>query len=277
MTDRHIVTRDEDGEIIKPVSEQAKENIQRPPYWRNAGDALHSYIGSEFEKALAEVQIVLGAIIEKKNTATLKGKSKSGKDYSMEYSYTSLPDVLAKVMPVIQDKGFTIRQYTGKLHTTTGSSGGLFLPLHTKITLVKDPIQNEVFVMEAPLRPMGGAVSAQSVGDVITYLRRYAILSYFGLAPADNDAAIRIGHEQMEEEYNQIAEPIINGMRTCETKSELRTWSADNAHEVQLNSKPVVELVRDAYKLLYNDLPEIKPEDESQLDLEQAIKEKEGK
>lgn len=263
-------------QVGKSLSEKASEGVQKPDYWRNAhNDSLISNVGPEFMAAFMAVQKDVGGVME--NDSSGYG-----------YKYTSLAAAVARVLKSMHEQSLALQQYPGKIHGLSGSSKTLISEIHTRITHVHTG-QHQIAISPIPLEPFSypekddkgkktgktiftDVVNAQSFGSSFTYGKRYALLSYWGIATADNDAVSALLDEP---EYEKIATPVINGMKTCRTLQELKEWGEKNRAMVHNIMHPrASRLVAAAYKELQEQLPETLPEDESQdhqHDLEDAI------
>ncbi len=272
---------EETGEIFEspaPLSGLASQGISKPDYWRNAhNDSLISNVGPEFMAAFMAVQQEIGGIME--NDADGYG-----------YKYTSLAAVIARVLKAMHKNGLVLQQYAGKIHGLSGSSKALICEMHTKITHAETN-QNQITITPIPMEPISYAekdangkktgktvytdiVDPQSYGKASTYSRRYTLLSYWGIAPADNEAFKRLEDEQTKDDLEAAAEPIINGFKSCKSKQELVNWTKANQDMMSMLPVKVFQIVKPEYVEFKKGLPEIAPEDESQenqLDLEDAI------
>lgn len=100
---------------------------------------------------------------------------KSGENPHFKSSYATLSDVLGVLRPVLEDKGLRIIQYPGVIE-----NGAYCL-----VTTLRHLSGND-FTLTSPL-PTKDMGDPQKLGSAITYLRRYVLLSLFGLVPTDDD------------------------------------------------------------------------------------------
>ena len=277
----------ETGEVLSdtsPLSGIASAMVDKPDYWRNShSDALISNIGPEFMKAFLEVQREAGGIIEKDSSTAKDGKKKP-----YDYDYTSLAAVIAKIIGVMHDNSLVLQQYPGKIHGIAGSSKVLISEIHTRITHAETG-QYQIAVSPIPLEPFSyketdkdgnkttkftDLITAQSFGKSFTYGKRYALLSYWGIATADNDAISPLLEAMSQPEYEKIAEPVLNGLNACESVQDLKEWGERNSTVVRMMHHKASQIVVERFKELQESLPAIVAEDEAQLDLDDAITEK---
>lgn len=109
-----------------------------------------------------------------KNKAAKAGISKTGKQFG-GYQYAELTVVLNAILPALNKNGLFLSQYPDiaegnfSLITSISNSDGEVLNLG-KVNYKVD------------------ALSPQDLGSIITYLRRYSLLSCFALGTEDDDA-----------------------------------------------------------------------------------------
>jgi hypothetical protein len=152
--------------------------------------------------ALAAVQ-THAVTVQATETATVRGKTKDGRDYSYDYSYADLADVNEAILPKLGENGLAFIAWTQ--HTAQG-----FALVYQLVHESGEWIGGEW------LLPKG---DAQTVGSEITYARRYCLSALTGVAakgtggaPADDDgrlAAARYSDRRDEPPARQQQEPTF--------------------------------------------------------------------
>lgn len=122
--------------------------------------------------ALVKAQAEFPAISKDKS---VKVTAKSGASYT--FKYAPLDSILAKVGPVLAANGLAITQTFGV--SPTGSPTLNTALVHTDGSTISGDL---------PL-PVHQGASAQELGSLITYCRRYAIVAILGLATEEDDDA----------------------------------------------------------------------------------------
>lgn len=133
-----------------------------PPLWSAECDKIGAALVA-FQSACPNVP--------KGETAKIRGKSKGGNDYEMEYSYADIAACLRHVRPHLIAAGLAVVQ------TPTGTG------LATRVIHVSGQWYEGTIALPAPR----SADDAQAWGSMITYFRRYALLATLGLAAEDED------------------------------------------------------------------------------------------
>lgn len=151
-------------------------------------------IAEALAKARAEFEAV-----RKTKTAKIKGRSKSGKDFEMSYSYADLGDVLSAITPALSKHGIT------PLQAPVRDGNG--------ITIVTMLLHSSGQWIRSNLWMPGGDGKPQSVGSSITYGRRYALSPMVGVASEDDDDgahASRTHEDRPRETQRRKPEPQGN-------------------------------------------------------------------
>lgn len=125
---------------------------------------------SELSAALVQAWGELESITKSR---TARVPTKSGGEYS--YDYADLGDTLDAIRPVLARHGLAALQ---PVETVDGRTNVSTLILH----------RSGEQMLFGPLILNAGDGSPQAVGSVITYARRYSLLSSLGLATEDDDA-----------------------------------------------------------------------------------------
>lgn len=116
-----------------------------------------------------------GAQIELENVA------KSGKNPHFRSSYATLPDTLDEIRPKLSAAGIAIFQAT--VNSEDMSAVGVITRL----------IHKSGQWMESALYLPPAKFDAQSVGSLVTYLRRYTLLAAAGISAGDDDGEAAVG------------------------------------------------------------------------------------
>ncbi len=215
-----------------PLTEQASQNIERPHYWRDVRDMIASNAGPEFEKALFELQSKLEAMIEADALNTFH-----------ENKFASLAHTIKTVRDACKEHGFTIRQFPGALRGHGPESKRFYtLPVCTKITH-SDTQQAEMVIVDIPVDN-----KAISYGAALTFGKRYALQSYFGIASADSDAMTFVQNKIDQETNEETAKPLIEQIQATETEEELQKYFQMADASLKMYSEGVLSLVRTASK-----------------------------
>lgn len=111
-----------------------------------------------------------------KNTKA-KSISKNGKEYSRDYA--DLAGVLEIGRPLLKKHGLSITQHPGQF--VNGNVSLTTLVTHSSGEWIESQF-------EAPYIKQEGMNEPQSVGSIITYMRRYVLKGIFSMADADSDA-----------------------------------------------------------------------------------------
>lgn len=184
----------------------------------------------EFAKAFAKAQSELGPILKDTKNDFFKSK------------YADLSNVLAAVMPALNQNGISLIQapaFDGqKVSVTTMLLHASGEWMETRLDMIptkKDP---------------------QGVGSCITYGRRYAALSVAGVAPEDDDGnaasqpqkankarSERLTKAQARELYSELQQ----GMRGHSFSEELKAWGKENASRINTLPQDWADNIRDEY------------------------------
>jgi hypothetical protein len=111
----------------------------------------------------------------------LENVSKSGKNPHFRSTYATLPDTLDEVRPKLAAAGIAVFQATA--NGEDNSSIGVITRL----------IHSSGQWLESSLFLPPAKFDAQSVGSLITYLRRYTLLAAVGISAGDDDGEAAVG------------------------------------------------------------------------------------
>lgn len=123
---------------------------------------------SEISKALVAAQEQFPPIHK---TKEVEVRTKTGGKYT--FSYSPLEDILTAVRPILNGHGLAVVQIAQSGEGTVGVSTCLF---HES----GQTIQGGAVMAKAPESP-------QEMGSLITYLRRYSLTAFLGLASEEDD------------------------------------------------------------------------------------------
>ena len=230
------VVNSETGEIqeVQSVAE-AVDMIERPPYWRRTGHSWTSpdegESSKEFDEAFLKAQEEIGPLIlaEAENQFN---------------RYASLGALIAKVQPVLLKNKFKLTQGAGKILIRTDLGGKAFLPIWTKITHVPSGSWQRVWV-ELPLIKF----DPQAYGSVMTYGRRYALVSYLGLASTDDDGLWASTKPSLDqEEVDKETASLIREISKCASEADLRAWNKSKEHALASLGEEALGKLRAAWQ-----------------------------
>ena len=137
-----------------------------------------------------QVNEIAGALA--KAQAGLKGAAKDSANPFFKHNYADLASVWNACRKGLTDNGLSIVQ--------SPSAEGAIVSLDTMLLHMSGQwIRGTVSVVAKDDSP-------QAIGSAITYLRRYALQSFVGIAPEDDDAEAAQGHNKTEEK-KLVAEP----------------------------------------------------------------------
>lgn len=123
----------------------------------------------ELNAALVDFQSAVPAIPRSK---TVRVRTKTGGEYV--FAYAPLDVILATAQPVLAAQGLAVSQL---LSSVDGRPSLRTLLLHKS---------GESLAAEFPL-PIHGSETAQEIGSMVSYMRRYALISVLGLATEEDD------------------------------------------------------------------------------------------
>jgi hypothetical protein len=140
--------------------------------------------------------------IQKKLYADGSFFTKQGKNKHFNSKYLQLPDLLAKVVPLLHDEGCMLLQ--GSRHSDNPDVA----IITTRIIHVEsgDELLNETDLPVAKLTP-------QNMGMAVTYGRRYGLEPVFGIPTKDDDGEGAMNREEpkKEEPPASLFDPYVKG------------------------------------------------------------------
>ena len=128
------------------------------------------------------------------------------------YSYADLAQVLQLARPVLSKHGLSVVQMPHN------SDGGIALTTrlcHTSGQWIED-------TLTLPLEVGNGMSTAQGIGSIITYGRRYSLTAMVGITQEDNDAAMRdarpiaMPRKSFPEEEAALREAAAGGLQSLQ-------------------------------------------------------------
>lgn len=129
--------------------------------------------------------------------------------------YADLAEVLNVVRPVFSKNGLSFVQCPS-IHETSASVETMLL--HESGQWISEVISSPIPPRKDKDTGMVLPVTAQSIGSVITYLRRYSLAAFAGVAQEDDDgnAGIGIKQEQNQVDKSLPTEPPQKGKKDIE-------------------------------------------------------------
>lgn len=259
-----VIQEDGDSEnsYLLPLSERASAAVERPTHSKMINDTMVSTASLEFDQAFMATQMAM--------ETTIQGDAKNT---HMKNTYATLGNLLLNIKNHMAKNGLSLRQYAGTLQGHKATTTGHFyvLPIITKITHVETG-QYEIIAMPIPIADGKGNISAHALGSAMTYGKRYALMSYWGIATLDDDAAQSVIGRIEEAEASEFADGIIEKMQICKTKPELEEWAKKNSAAIKLLGEKTSRRIYEAYNEIKDQLPE-KLEEEINQDVKSKKKE----
>ena len=215
------VVNGETGEVQEfgQLSEAADSMIERPSYRRRAMHMDDGEWGKEYNVAFLDAQKKIGPTI--------------GLDAQNAFNqsrYVSLPQLLAKVQPVLNDSGFIVNFGTGKVNYRSEAKQQFFLPVFLTLTHA-DTGQWKCVGHEIPILKL----DPQSFGGTITYGRRYVLTSHLSIAGAEpDDDGVQASHDPSAEQLDEMTAAMLDNITQCKTEKELRAWYTQNSQQLGL-------------------------------------------
>ena len=249
QTEKQLEAISEHGEVVS-IAEAAKE-ILAPKYWRRTSGILEGEPGPEYEAAFLKAQQELGPILET-DADNPFNKSK----------YTSLPYLLAKVLPIANEMGLTIKQGCGRIIPSGGWDNPkhhLLLPVWTQVRHAGTGQWERVYI-EMPL----AKIDPQGFGSALTYGRRYSLQAFWSVAGTDDDGVkaslkTRLDASPVDEAIGGMIEHIAD----CKTVEALRAWQERNKQGFDLLEDVAIQKLREAYLGRMQELKAGQPAQES--------------
>jgi hypothetical protein len=239
----------ETGEVVS-IAEAARE-ILPPKYWRRTSGILEGEPGPEYEAAFLRAQKSIGPLLET-DAENAFNKSK----------YTSLPHLLAKVVPIANEGGLTIKQGCGRIIPSGGWDNPkhhLLLPVWTQVRHAETGQWERVYI-EMPL----AKIDPQGFGSALSYGRRYSLQAFWSVAGTDDDGVkaslrTRLDSSPVDEAISGMIEHIAG----CKTVEALKAWQERNKQGFDLLEETAIQGLREAYLHRMQELKAEQPAQES--------------
>ena len=166
-------------------------------------------------------------------------KTKTANVGKYQYQYTTLADVLGIVRPALQEHGLGLRQSIGT------SEAGLTL-------------RTEVFDEDSDMildeRPVYENKDPQGFGSYETYMRRYSLLTAFGLAADDDDdgqAAVKSNYQPKPARQEQPAQDARDRVeKGVKALCDISPWTRETLAPMLegMDEASQVQWLADAYR-----------------------------
>ncbi len=166
-------------------------------------------------------------------------KSKTANVGKYSYEYSTLPDVLGIVRPALQAHGLELKQFIKRrCSAETLQANGL-----TLCTAVFDD-DGEMVLDE---RPVYESKDPQAFGSYETYMRRYSLMTAFGLAADDDDGQAAKAAAKPKAGKGGAAERVEKGIKAL---MGISPWTRETLAPMlePLSDDDKVEWLADAYK-----------------------------
>lgn len=224
---------EETGEVTETLSERAAKGIEKPKYWRRV-EAIDGEGGANYEAAFFDAQSEIDSMVEA-----------DASNPAFKSRYATLATLLAAVRPALTKHRLTIKQFPGRIHRlgTEATAKQMFLPVCTKITHV-DSGEAETFVYEMPLIK----IDPQAIASAMTYARRAALASVFGIATVDDDATAASIRQRIDKDQGaDVIDTLLAQIKEAKTVADLKKWYALHREGIEVLSDDKIEKLRTAY------------------------------
>jgi hypothetical protein len=157
-------------------------------------------------------------------TATVKGRSKGGRDYEYQYMYASLDSILDMIRPVLNEC---------ELFVTQGILGDM--PPYRLVTRITHS-SGQWHETDIPL-PYSGSVDPQELGIAHAYARRYGLAPMLGIAPEEDKDGARTEKDKRKGSPSEgveehLDEPTRN--RMTDVATVIQDWADQGKMDVAL-------------------------------------------
>jgi len=155
---------------------------------------------NELDAALSEFMGLM-PMVKKDVAVSMKGTSKSGKEFNVNYEYAPLESIQTIANPILSKLGLNISQ----------DIGFEFSPTNTILHLIYTRVAHksgQYKVSKWPL-DMSGVTKEQDRGSKITFNKRYAYVAALNIALSDEDIdAVGVGVEQPKTQSKAVSTVI---------------------------------------------------------------------
>ncbi len=142
----------------------------------------------------------------------LENASKNANNPHFKSRYADLAELLNTVRPVLSKHGLAVIQMPS---FDSGVASVETLLTHSSGEYVSS-------TCSAPVTKQ----DAQGVGSAITYLRRYSLAAFCGIAQEDDDANSSVGHKTLPQQAKPQAKPEINSDRLAKAIDAIKKGKA---------------------------------------------------
>lgn len=203
-----------DGHVPPPALEHdgpARSPAQEPP--AAAFDPVQPPVDHRsFDEAFLAAQREFEEIIrDGYNPGNAKQKA---------YHYATLPNVIASLRPTLHRHGIHYMQPT-EMRDVAGQA---MMVVATRLTFIKKNGKTEA--RESIFPVCKGYLPPQTIGLLLTYARRYALLSFLGVAPEehDDDAAsvAHVGEQPSEQDIDALRRAAAEPSTAPEVLADVR-------------------------------------------------------
>lgn len=133
-----------------------------------------------------------------KAQAAMKGAVKDAENPHFRSRYADLASVREACWKALTDNGLSVVQSPRLVHG--GDGAGWIVEVETRLLHASGQ-----FIADVAATPIAKA-DAQGVGSATTYLRRYALAAFAGIAPEDDDGNAASAHHEQPRHY-EMPEP----------------------------------------------------------------------
>jgi hypothetical protein len=150
--------------------------------------------------------------------------SKNAKNPFFKSNYADINNVIETITPVCESLGIVFTQCPKVIDGKD--------VLYTRLTLQDN---NEQFI-DSEVRLLLPSADMQKLGSAITYARRYALISMFGLETEDDDgqsASKKLtATQKRNQEINKAMEALVEAQKNkdIEKATQIWEWAEDNGH-----------------------------------------------
>ena len=226
---------DSDGVIheAETLAEAASELIERPPYRKRAGYTEDGEWGREYNVAFLEAQKKIGPTIGLDQENSFNGSR-----------YSSLPALLSKVQPTLNDCGFIVNFSTGTVKLRGDGKQQFFLPVFLTLTHAETG-QWRIVGHEIPVLKF----DPQSFGGLITYGCRYVLRAHMSIAGTDqDDDGVQASHEVTAEDKQKMLSSMLKKIEACQSPLDLRAWYKRNEQQIASLGEQEANVLREAWQ-----------------------------
>jgi hypothetical protein len=225
----------ETGEVreFEQLSEASASMIERPPFRRRAMHLSDGEWSREYNLAFLKAQKAIGP------TIGLDAENSFNKS-----RYVTLPNLLAKVQPILNDNGFIVNFDTGRVNYKSDNKQQFFLPVYLILTHAETD-QWKCVGHEIPILKF----DPQSFGGTITYGRRYVLTSHMSIAGAEpDDDGVQPTHQPSQDQLGEMAACLSDKIIQCVTEAELRGWHKKHEQQFGLLEQHVLDGLKEQWQ-----------------------------